>query len=183
MKTIYLFIGFIFLTSFTFAQEKNVITDIERFITQPGSILETNLLHKNGKQYQNPYRKIDFSLAEYANMTNDSVIKGIKLMCITDYITNQTRIYYSFIDIAELDRLLNWIETAKKTPLLKKDQAIYFIPEKGKLMLGVIKSDGKKYFQYFNNKYDYSTSVHFDMDVLHSFQEFLNKVDEKIEKN
>lgn len=173
MKKIPYLLILILITSNLFAQSVNTLTDTEYFITQAGSILETNLLYKSGKQYQNPYRKIDFSLSEYTNLDNDSVIKGIKLLCITDYLTKQTRSYYSFLDVTEINKLLDWIVTVEQTPLLKNNQAIYYIPTKGKLMLSVINSNGKKQFQYFYNKYDYSTAVNFNMEVIQSLQDFL----------
>jgi len=182
MKTFISYLVFATIASTMFAQNVESITNIETFITQSGSKLETILLHKNSKQYQNPYRKIDFSLIQITNIVNDSIMHGIKLMCITDYLTKQTRVYYSFLDFNEINSLLDWIETVKRTPLLKQDQAFYFIPKKGKCMFCIINNNDRKYFQFIQNKNDLSTAVYFDMEVFNIFEEFLNNVSAAIEK-
>ena len=176
-KLIVLFSAILFLGQLS-AQEDRQFSNVELFITKPGrNYLESVEIYKPGKQIQSPYRRLDFMYVKYKDLDNDSVMYGIRLLCITDYLTNQNRIYNSILDSDEIDPLIKWIKYAReKASTLVEYQTISYVSKKGLLMFSVFSENKKVYFRLTNNKYYFSTAIFFDMVVLDNFLTFLEEI-------
>ena len=181
MKKIIVLISLVLFLGQLCAEEETQISNAELFITKPGrNYLENVEIYKPGKQIQSPYRRLDFMYVKYKDLDNDSVLYGIRLICITDYLTNQNRIYNSILDTDEIDPLIKWIKYAQeKASTLVEYQTISHVSKKGLLMFGIFKENKKVYFRLTNNKYQFSTAIFFDMAVLDDLMTFLEEIKAK----
>ena len=89
MKKYFILFCIYIITSNLSAQESDQYTNVENLFNSPGTIKESNIFYKAGKNYQNPFRRIDFSYAKYEKLEDEIIVYGVKLACITDYITKQ----------------------------------------------------------------------------------------------
>ena len=181
-------LGAILLIGQLFAQEnRQAYSNVELFITEPGrSYSESFEIYKKGKNFQSPFRKLNFVLVKYKDLDNDSVMYGVRLFCIHNYPSSSNsspnyKILNSVFDIGEIESLISWIKLAQgKVPEIIENQTISYVLEKGPLMFGVFKERKKVYFRITFNKYDFSSAIFFNISVLDSFLVFLEEVQSKI---
>lgn len=177
MKKIFTLIIIYLIASNLYAQGSDQYTNIEKLFNSPGIIKESNIFYKEGKNYQNPFRRIDFSYNKYENLEDSTIVYGVKLACITDYLTKQNRLFYIYLHTDEVDKFIHWLKDMQsKTPELSQYERMYYVPSKGSSMYAVFKENNKNYIQFIPNKHDLSTAVSFDFKVLEDLLYFLVEV-------
>ncbi|NVO09739.1 MAG: hypothetical protein HXX16_07255 [Bacteroidales bacterium] len=182
MRRLIVSFGLVLFFGQLFAQDNlGQFSNAELFITRPNrNYIESFEIYKPGKQFQNPYRRLDFIFMKYKDLDNDSIIYGIRLVCLTDYLSKDTKTYNSILDMDEIDSLIKWIKFSKeKASELVEYQTISHVTKKGLLMFGIFNEKGKLYFRLTNNKYDFGTAIFFDLSVLDNFLAFLEEVKTK----
>lgn len=177
MKKYFILFTICIITSSLSAQEGDAYTNIENLFNSHGTIKESNIFYKEGKNYQNPFRRIDFSYAKYEKLEDNTIVYGIKLACITDYLTKQNRLFYIYLDTDEVSKFILWLKDMQsKIPELSEFERTYYVPIKGSSMFAVFKENDKNYIQFVPNKHDLSTAVSFDFKVLEDLLYFLGEV-------